>query len=142
MEQIFALIVKALGSQQASDILISIGVYVVVPITAHIHVEFIKYDRLRRGLPDLGRWTIRGIAFIITFAMATFMAWRVGGWPADIAMNHAVNIAMMYPGAMWAYKAWLRKKSPDAYTRLSPPRRRKGDNDKDKEHSSTWDGNQ
>lgn len=140
MEQIFALVIKALVSQQATDLLVGAAIYIAVPISTHIYIQFIKYDRRERHLPKLGNWTVRGLAFILVFTQAIFIAWRVGGWSVEMAANHAVNIGIFYPTAMWAFMSWLKKKNPDAYSKLNAPRRRNREG-KGKDHNTTWDGN-
>lgn len=124
---IIQLIVQAIASQTATDILTAAGIYIVVPLFTHIQIQFIKYDRRERRKPELGRWTLRGIAFILTFTVATFIGWRVGGWAIEMAVDHAVNIAILYPVAMWAFMAWLKAKNLDAYRKLNAPRRRPTD---------------
>ncbi len=132
MEEIFAIVLKALSSQKATDILTIVGIYLIAPLVTHINIQFIKYDRRERDTKKLGRWTLRGIAFIMCFGFSLFIAWRVGDWDLDDSLDHAVNIAFIYPLAMWAFMAWLKKKSPDAYAKLKAPRRRKRKDDDNK----------
>jgi len=128
---ILNLIVEALSSQTAGDTLTAAGIYVASPLAVHIYLTFVKYDRRERGFVPLGDWTVRGIAALGTWALALFVAWRLGNWPIEDAIDHATSIAIFYPFAMWMYMSWLKVNRPEAYRKLAPRRRRSKDADMD-----------
>lgn len=120
-------VLRAIASMDAATLLTAAGVYIATPLLVHIQIQFLKFERRERCAPELGRWTLRAIAFVLCAAIALFIGWRLGRWPLDKAIDHAVNVAVMYPLAMWAYMAYLKDKYPGAYDKLRAPRRRPRD---------------
>ena len=143
MSEVWAAIIEVLTSTGANNLLTSVGIYVATPLLTYINIQFIKDDRTKRHIKKLGRWTLRGMAFVMCFGFALFLGWRVGDWSFDTSVDHAANIAVMYPLAMWGYMSFLKSKYPDAYRKLVVPRRRrrKTDNDdNDHDPDTTWEG--
>ena len=134
--EIWSLILKALSSQSATDILAAAGIYVVTPLATHIHLQFLKFDRRERGLPKLGDWTQRGLAFVMCTGAGIFIGWRLAGWPLNDAIDHGTAVGLGYPFFMWMYMSWLKKNRPEAYQKLVAPRRRKDE----RGANDTWNG--
>lgn len=121
------ILAAALSSNSASDMLTSVGVYAASPLTVHIYLQWVKYERRERKLPPVGNWTLRCAAMIGTFGLAWFVGHRLGGWPVGMAADHAISVAIFYPLSMWALMSWLKWRYPDAYRKLAPRRRRASD---------------
>ena len=109
------------------DLLGILGAYVATPVIVFIHLQFMKFDRRERNARELGRWELRGLAFIGCFMLSAFIGWRLAGWPLARAVDHAFTVAVAYPFLMWVYMAWLKKKNPEAYRKLTAQRRREGE---------------
>ena len=110
--EIIEAIEQALKTQGAGNILTIAAMYIACPLVMHIYIQLWKGGRKKAGQP-IGPWTLRAVASGGTFALATFIGWRLGKWPVDEAIDHAFIIAAMYPLAMWVYLSRLEKYEPE-----------------------------
>ena len=111
---LWQIFISALGSQEAGTLLVTGGVYVASPTLVYFYVEAWKRGMRRAGRPKPGPWAQRAMAAVGTFALAMFVANRLGGWPVEQSANHAVSIALFFPLMMWALLALLTRQSPEA----------------------------
>jgi hypothetical protein len=106
-------ILNALSAATAGDVLGYTGAWLVSPTLCYVYIQFVKGTRADTGRTKLSAWTLRGLAFGVTFMLAMFFAWRLAGWSLDRALNHAIAIAVSYPLLMTIILARMQKYAPD-----------------------------
>lgn len=88
-------------------------------LLTYINIEFIKYDRAKRGQEKLSRMVLRSLAVGASSFTALIVGWRLIGWPLEQAINHAIGVGMLYPLTMWVLLEYLEAKVPEAYKSLT-----------------------
>ncbi len=134
---IASVILEALRQLRWQDILTAGGVYIATPLVTFIYLQALKRDRFKKDLEPVGDWTMRAIAFISSFVIALFIGWRIGHWPLNTAIDHAFNVGIFYPLAVWLYMARIKKTDMDAYIKIKGMGRR---DDDASVLETTWDG--